>query len=161
VTVRVPGFFGDKDAGERIGEPGIFLERNPKELTAAVLFGLGRLELVDVIAFIGEERKRPGLRCVIDRQFQNSVFRFGPDGDGRNPDGYLAADFIEKALEIDVVLGLGGNVEIETAIAGKTDLLADKPVQVSPDLEFGRERLSGRWGDFCQKQGFELVAVTD
>ena len=161
MTVRVPGFFGDKDAGERIGELGIFLERNPKELTAAVLFGLGRLELVDVIAFIGEERKRPGLRCVIDRQFQNSVFRFGPDGDGRNPDGYLAADFVEEALQVHVVLRRGGHRKIEAGFSGETDFLANEPFEIHRNRQFlGQNQIRGR-GDFRQQDGLRLIAVTD
>ena len=156
-----PRSFRDQDTGKEIGKFGILFQRDPEDLVTSVLFGFGRLEFVDVVTVRRKKREGTDFRGFGNRQLQNLVLGVGLNGDGRNPDGYLAADFVKESLQVDIVLGLGGNAEIQAGFAGKADLLADEPVQIGPDFDLCGEGLFGRRGNFRQDKGFHLVAVRD
>ena len=53
----VPRFFSDEKAGESFRNLGLWLEWDFHDQLIAGLFGFRSLELVDVVAFRGKERK--------------------------------------------------------------------------------------------------------
>ena len=102
------------------------------------MLGGSGLELIHVVALIREEGKVAGPGCAHDLEDKETTGKFALHRNAGKLDGHLAADFVKEALQIDVVLGLGRDIEIEAGFAGQADFLADEPVQIRPDLDLGR-----------------------
>lgn len=157
----VPRLFGNEQSGESIRNLGLWFEWNLDDQLVAGLFGFCGLELVNVVAVRRKEGERANFRCVRDGKFQQSAPELCFHGDRGDLDWHFAAGPVKEALQIDIVLGLGGEGEIEVGLTGQAGFLANKPFDLCFDRKRGWSFFVIRNREGCKKECFLFVSIAN